>query len=103
MLRRNFAKITYGSLIGAGVLLTALGSVSCSEKGKTDTSGKKRVVTSFTIIADMAREVAGDAAIVESITKPGAEIHGYDPRLGMKVFTAAALDGVLAKRGITKK
>lgn len=41
--------------------------------------GKKRVVTSFTIIADMVREVAGDAAIVESITKPGAEIHGYDP------------------------
>jgi len=37
------------------------------------------VVTSFTIIADMAREVAGDAAIVESITKPGSEIHGYDP------------------------
>ncbi|MFK7850712.1 MAG: metal ABC transporter substrate-binding protein [Akkermansiaceae bacterium] len=41
--------------------------------------GKMRVVTTFTIIADMAREVAGDAAIVESITKPGAEIHGYDP------------------------
>jgi manganese/iron transport system substrate-binding protein len=37
------------------------------------------VVTSFTIIADMAREVAGDAAEVESITKPGSEIHGYDP------------------------
>ena len=42
-------------------------------------SGKKRVVTSFTIIADMAREVAGDTAEVESITKPGAEIHGYEP------------------------
>ncbi len=42
-------------------------------------SGKKKVVTSFTIIADMAREVAGDAAVVESITKPGSEIHGYDP------------------------
>lgn len=36
---------------------------------------KFKVVTTFTIIADMAREVAGDAAIVESITKPGAEIH----------------------------
>ncbi len=54
-------------------------SFGCSGSGKKDTSGKKRVVTSFTIIADMAREVAGDAAIVESITKPGAEIHGYDP------------------------
>jgi manganese/iron transport system substrate-binding protein len=40
---------------------------------------KPRVVTTFTIIADMARNVAGDAAIVESITKPGAEIHNYQP------------------------
>ena len=43
---------------------------------------KKRVVTTFTIIADMARNVAGDAADVESITKPGAEIHGYEPTPG---------------------
>ena len=42
-------------------------------------AAKKRVVTTFTIIADMAQNVAGDAAIVESITKPGAEIHGYEP------------------------
>ncbi len=62
----------------ACLVLAALALPACSGK-KTDTSGKKRVVTSFTIIADMAREVAGDAAIVESITKPGAEIHGYDP------------------------
>jgi manganese/iron transport system substrate-binding protein len=51
----------------------------CGDAKKSADSGKKRVVTSFTIIADMAREVAGDAATVESITKPGAEIHGYDP------------------------
>ena len=40
---------------------------------------KIRVVTSFTVLADMAREVAGDAAEVVSITKPGAEIHNYQP------------------------
>lgn len=40
---------------------------------------KKRIVTTFTIIQDMAQNVAGDAAIVESVTKPGAEIHGYEP------------------------
>ena len=40
---------------------------------------KPVVVTTFTIIADMARNVAGDAAEVESITKPGAEIHNYQP------------------------
>jgi ABC-type metal ion transport system, periplasmic component/surface adhesin len=38
-----------------------------------------RVITTFTILADMARNVAGDAAEVESLTKPGAEIHGYEP------------------------
>lgn len=38
-----------------------------------------KVVTTFTIIADMARNVAGDAAIVESVTKAGAEIHNYQP------------------------
>lgn len=38
-----------------------------------------KVVTTFTVIADMARNVAGEAAQVVSITKPGAEIHGYEP------------------------
>jgi manganese/iron transport system substrate-binding protein len=42
-------------------------------------AAKKRVVTTFTIIQDMAQNVAGEAAVVESITKPGAEIHGYEP------------------------
>jgi len=37
------------------------------------------VVTTFTVIADMAANVAGDAADVVSVTKPGAEIHGYEP------------------------
>jgi manganese/iron transport system substrate-binding protein len=45
-------------------------------------AAKKRVVTTFTIIAEMAQNVAGDAATVESITKPGAEIHGYEPTPG---------------------
>lgn len=40
---------------------------------------KKQIVTTFTIIQDIAQNVAGDAATVESITKPGAEIHGYEP------------------------
>ena len=40
---------------------------------------KFKVATTFTVIADMARNVAGDAAEVVSITKPGAEIHNYQP------------------------
>ncbi len=64
-------------MLAAG--LCAALAVGCGGEKKSPHSGKKRVVTSFTIIADMAREVAGDAADVESITKPGSEIHGYDP------------------------
>lgn len=42
--------------------------------------GKKpKVVTTFTVLADMASNVAGDHAEIVSITKPGAEIHGYEP------------------------
>ncbi len=40
---------------------------------------KLKVATTFTVIADMVRNVAGDAAEVVSITKPGAEIHNYQP------------------------
>jgi manganese/iron transport system substrate-binding protein len=46
------------------------------------TDGGFKVVTTFTVIADMARNVAGDAATVDSITRPGAEIHNYQPTPG---------------------
>ena len=42
-------------------------------------NAKFKVVTTFTVIQDIAQNVAGNAAIVESITKPGAEIHEYEP------------------------
>lgn len=42
-------------------------------------AAKLRVVTTFTVIADIASNVAGDKADVASITKPGAEIHEYQP------------------------
>jgi len=41
-----------------------------------------KVVTTFTVIADMARNVAGEAASVESITRENAEIHNYQPTPG---------------------
>jgi manganese/iron transport system substrate-binding protein len=55
----------------AFALTLALASPAWAEKFKA--------VTTFTIIADMAQNVAGDAAEVTSITRPGAEIHNYAP------------------------
>jgi manganese/iron transport system substrate-binding protein len=64
-------------MMGAGGLL-ALGLPACARRG----GDGFKVVTTFTIIADMARNVAGDAAVVDSITKAGAEIHNYQPTPG---------------------
>lgn len=52
---------------------------SAQDTGQDVGQDKFKAVTTFTVIADMAQNVAGDAAIVESITRPGAEIHNYAP------------------------
>ena len=64
--------------VTAAAALVSLGTFA----GGAVAQEKFKVVTTFTIIADMAKNVAGDAAIVESITKPGAEIHNYQPTPG---------------------
>lgn len=61
---------------GAIFALAALGE-SPSEAGQG--SGKPQVLTTFTVVADMVENVAGDRVEVASITKVGAEIHGYEP------------------------
>jgi manganese/iron transport system substrate-binding protein len=61
-------------LVAASVAIAVVPSVQAQDKFKA--------VTTFTVIADMARNVAGDAATVEAITKPGAEIHNYQPTPG---------------------
>lgn len=59
-------------LTGGAVALAMLSTAAVAQD-------RLKVVTTFTIIADMARNVAGDVAEVESITRPGAEIHDYQP------------------------
>lgn len=75
-LRRNARRILAGACcVAAGVAVS--GCADAAEQRAND--GKLVVLTTFTVIADMAREVAGDRVEVASITKPGAEIHGYEP------------------------
>ena len=65
-----------------GVLL-ALPALLAARPGATQPApARRRVLATFTVLADMAREVAGDAALVESLTRPGAEIHDYEPTPG---------------------
>ena len=60
-------------------LLATLISVLALSLSSSLAYAKFKFVTTFTIIQDMAQNIAGDAATVESITKPGAEIHDYEP------------------------
>ncbi|WP_454905865.1 iron ABC transporter substrate-binding protein AfeA [Aggregatibacter sp.] len=60
-------------------LFATLISVLALSLGSSLAYAKFKVVTTFTIIQDMAQNIAGNAATVESITKPGAEIHDYEP------------------------
>ena len=53
-----------------------------------------KVVTTFTVLADMTRNVAGDGVEVISVTKPGAEIHGYEPTPG-DIVAASDADLIL--------
>lgn len=66
-------KTTLGYAFGASLALIA------TQANAQTSSGDFKVVTTFTVLADMAQNVAGDAAEVVSITRPGAEIHGYQP------------------------
>ena len=59
------------------VLASVLGVAAMA--GMPAVAADFKVVTTFTVLADMAQQVGGDAAEVVSITKPGAEIHGYEP------------------------
>lgn len=83
-LRTTFAAIA--------MLTAMLGLSACSQD--SEAGGKMKVVTTFTVIADIARNVAGDAAEVESITKPNAEIHNYQPTPG-DIMRAQKADLVL--------
>jgi len=67
-------KHKYLATIGITILASVFSLASIA-----NAKDKLKVVTTFTIIQDMAQNVAGDAAIVESITKHGAEIHNYQP------------------------
>lgn len=74
----------------------ALAFVAVASAQHASAQAKKplRVVTTFTVIQDIAQNVAGSAAIVESITRPGAEIHDYQPT-PLDVVKAQAADLVL--------
>ena len=66
----------------------------CGSAGGSGEGDRPVVLTTFTVLQDIARNVAGEHLRVESITKPGAEIHGYEPTPG-DVAKASEADLIL--------
>lgn len=81
------------AVAGCGAANNAATPGGSSEK-PADGDGKPVVLTTFTVLEDLAHNVAGDHLEVHSITKPGAEIHGYEPTPG-DIRKAADADLIL--------
>ncbi|KAB1504047.1 metal ABC transporter substrate-binding protein [Corynebacterium sp. 320] len=64
----------------AALLIAALplGLTACSDTTNS-ADGKPTISTTFTILQDITENIAGDTATVTSLTKPGDEIHGFEP------------------------
>ncbi len=66
-------------IVLSALLAVSIGVLAVVAPVQAQSAKPFRVVTTFTVIQDIAQNVAGEAALVESITKPGAEIHDYQP------------------------
>ncbi|WP_426043122.1 metal ABC transporter substrate-binding protein [Brevundimonas sp. TWP2-3-4b1] len=81
-IRPQITQSRRGVLALAGGAFALAGMSACSAPDSAGAGGGFKAVTTFTILADMARNVAGDRITVESITRAGAEIHNYQPTPG---------------------
>ena len=59
--------------------MICLSTISCKKTPFKKESNKEVILASFTVLADIIENVAKDDFIVRSITKPGIEVHGYQP------------------------
>jgi manganese transport system substrate-binding protein len=80
--------------VPAAVLASTAALAGCATSGNAAGDERPVVLTTFTVLADIAENVAGEHLRIESITKVGAEIHGYEPTPG-DIRKAADADLVL--------
>ncbi|KDA05084.1 iron-binding protein [Microbacterium sp. CH12i] len=73
---KNIRVVAAALIVGVALL------AGCAGPDADGNDDRPVVLTTFTVLADIAQNVAGDHLRVESITKPGAEIHGYEPTPG---------------------
>jgi manganese/iron transport system substrate-binding protein len=87
-------RTVFRQVLASGIALAISACPWCQSAAAQTKPKPFRVVTTFTIIQDIAQNVAGTSAIVESIAKPGAEIHDYQPT-PLDIVRAQSADLVL--------
>jgi zinc/manganese transport system substrate-binding protein len=79
------------------LLLTAAGYLPLGAKA-AGVAKPLRVVASFSILADLVRQIGGDAVSVDSLVGPDGDVHVYDPRpRDLRVLMQA---GLLVRNGL---
>ena len=71
-MKKNFLSLIF-------VFLICFGANSCKRTSFEKESNKEVILASFTVLADIIENIAKDEFVVRSITKPGMEVHGYQP------------------------
>lgn len=81
---RDFSSFAVGKIQKLSLVLWAL-TLACTisacapPQPQMQSHEKPQVLATFTVLADIAQNIGGDYIRVESLTKPGAQIHGYEP------------------------
>lgn len=79
---RTGAARTVAAATAVAAVLAVTGCAAGAAGSDRANDERPVVLTTFTVLADIAGNVAGEHLQVESITKVGAEIHGYEPTPG---------------------
>ncbi|WP_164921125.1 metal ABC transporter substrate-binding protein [Thermosynechococcus vestitus] len=75
---RGLSWLLVGILLLGGCAVPAAENRQETHSSPTPRDERPLVLTTFTVLADMAQQVAGDRLRVESLIKPGAEVHSYE-------------------------
>ncbi len=75
---RGLSWLLVGILLLGGCAVPAPENRQETRATQTNRDERPLVLTTFTVLADMAQQVAGDRLRVESLIKPGAEVHSYE-------------------------
>lgn len=75
----QFAGAQRGAVAWCAAVSLLLAGCAANAEAKAPVDDRPLVLTTFSVLANLADTVGGGHVRVESVTKVGAEIHGYEP------------------------